>query len=214
MDLKNQFEKQGIWLFKWRSYLPLLLLPLLIFGLYKPTPSVEYKESFLNELSEMLSYVVSFSGFLIRCLIVGSIPEGTSGRNRSKQIAKSLNTTGIYSLVRNPLYLGNYLMFLGVFLFAYTGWGVLIFSLLFWLYYERIIFAEEEFLKNKFGNVFTEWAEKTPAFIPSFKNWQPSSLEFSIKNVLKREYSGFFGLVVTFTLIEVIEDYLTRVRFN
>ncbi|MGB8874133.1 MAG: hypothetical protein WCC75_12145, partial [Desulfobaccales bacterium] len=44
----------------------------------------------------------------------GLPPRGTSGRNTQGQVAETLNTTGIYSLVRNPLYLGNFLIWLGL----------------------------------------------------------------------------------------------------
>jgi hypothetical protein len=74
------------------------------------------------------------------------------------------------------------------------------------LYYERIIFAEEEFLHEKFGQTFTKWAEKTPMMFPRFKNWQKPNLPFSLKTVLKKEYNGFFVIIASFTCLEVIDD--------
>ena len=73
----------------------------------------------------------------------GAIPAG--------RWPSTLNTSGLYSVVRHPLYLGNYLMWLGVALFSRTWWAPVIVSLVFWLYYERIMFAEEEFLRRQFG---------------------------------------------------------------
>ena len=51
---------------------------------------------------------------MIRIYTVGTTPAGTSGRNRDKQIAEKLNKTGVYSIIRHPLYLGNLLIWLGV----------------------------------------------------------------------------------------------------
>ncbi|MGC9453013.1 MAG: methyltransferase family protein, partial [Oceanipulchritudo sp.] len=51
---------------------------------------------------------------------------GTSGRNTKQQVAYSLNTTGFYSVVRNPLYLGNFFMYLGIALFTHHWWLVLV----------------------------------------------------------------------------------------
>lgn len=82
--------------------------------------------------------------------------------------------------------------------------------LAFWLYYERIIYAEEAFLDAKFGEEFRNWATTTPTFIPRLRNWRPPSLPFSWKNVLKREYSGLLGIVVAFTLFEVLGDGLAE----
>ena len=79
----------------------------------------------------------------------------------------------------------------------------LIASLGFALYYERIIWAEESFLRRKFGEAFTQWAEKTPAFLPDFRLWRRPDLPFSFRAVLRREYSGFYLIVVVMTLIEL-----------
>ncbi|HRS53930.1 MAG TPA: hypothetical protein P5250_04420 [Bacteroidales bacterium] len=84
----------------------------------------------------------------------------------------------------------------------------------FWLYYERIMFAEEEFIKNKFREVFNNWAQKTPAFIPNFKKWQQPELKFSLKNVLKREYSGFFAVIISFVWLNFIKYYFLKNNFN
>lgn len=54
----------------------------------------------------------------------------------------------MYSIVRNPLYLGNFLMVLRVVLVLRVWWLSLLYLLVFTIYYERIIFAEEMFLKH------------------------------------------------------------------
>ena len=102
------------------------------------------------------------SRLAIRAYTIGHTPKGTSGRNTKKQVANALNTTGAYSLVRNPLYLGIFFMGLGVALFAHLWWLTLIYVLAFWLYYERVIFAEEAYLRDKFGAEYLSWADRTP----------------------------------------------------
>ena len=53
-------------------------------------------------------------GFLFRAWAIGTTPAGTSGRNTKEQVAEVLNSTGIYSIVRHPLYVGNYFMWIGI----------------------------------------------------------------------------------------------------
>lgn len=209
MALREEFAKSGNWLFRWRSYLPLLIVPLLLAAL----PQSKYLEKTLGETAEYLwegfCALVSFSGLLVRCLVVAYAPKRTSGRNTEHQKAETLNTTGLYSVVRHPLYLGNFFIFLGMVLFVQVVWFAILAVLSFWLYYERIMFAEEEFLRGKFGDTFLAWAEKTPAFWPGFRNWQQPALTFSFRNILKREYTAFFLIIASLTMLDAAGDMFT-----
>jgi protein-S-isoprenylcysteine O-methyltransferase Ste14 len=206
--LKEDFVRTGNRLFRWRSYLPLVFLPLFLYAL-SDFSRMSLDDS-LGEGWEVFCIVVSFSGILVRALVVGQTPHRTSGRNTREQVADTLNTTGMYSVVRHPLYLGNFLSWLGIAMFTQSFLVVLVSVLAFALYYERIMFAEEQFLRDSFHGAFFEWAEKTPAFIPRLGGWKPSSIPFSWRMVLRREYSGFFAIVVTFTCFDVMRGYFER----
>ncbi|MDO9576873.1 MAG: isoprenylcysteine carboxylmethyltransferase family protein [Candidatus Cloacimonadales bacterium] len=212
MALKEEIRDQGNWLFQHRSYLPILLLPLVIIGLL--TERITFLNSYYINIYNWVCIIISILGFAVRIITIGQVPKSTSGRNTKKQIAKTLNETGIYSVVRHPLYLGNFLMWLGIILFVRSIWVAIVFVLLYWIYYERIMYAEEAFPTEKFGQDYTEWASKTPPFWPSWKKWQKSKLDFSIKNVLKREYSGFFGLVVSFVFIANLDLIYSAGKFT
>jgi protein-S-isoprenylcysteine O-methyltransferase Ste14 len=147
----------------------------------------------------------------IRVATIGATPKRTSGRNTaSGQIADVLNTSGMYSMVRHPLYLGNFFIVLGISLFVRSWLTTLVVLLVFFIYYERRMFAEEEFLRRKFGTAYLEWAACTPAFIPRFANWRSPSLQFSLRKALRREYSGFFAIVASFTLLEILSDFFVE----
>jgi hypothetical protein len=154
---------------------------------------------------------LSFLGFIIRAWTIGTTPKGTSGRNtREGQVAESLNTGGIYSLLRHPLYLGNYFMWIGIVFFTFNIWFILLVSLAFWIYYERIMFAEERFLERKFGDKYLEWSQRIPAFLPRFKGYIKSSVPFSLKSVLRREYSGVLATVIGFVFIDHLRYYFVN----
>ena len=207
MPLLEEFESSGNWLFRWRSYLPLLLLALVFPGFEHFR--YPFGSHFLDEIWEIVCVGVSFCGLCVRALTIGYAPRRTSGRNTKEHIADELNTTGMYSVVRNPLYLGNFLMFMGVMLFLRAWWMPLIYLLVFMLYYERIIFAEEMFLRRKFGEAYLEWATKTPAFVPRLRRWRKPSLRFSWRTVVRREYHGAFAvLIADFALDALSEIYL------
>ena len=94
--------------------------------------------------------VVGLLGQTIRTLVAGVVPAGTSIKGTKAQEAVSLNTTGLYSVCRNPLYLGNFFMMLSPVILSGNFLFILVFVLAFWLYYERIVSAEEAFLTQKF----------------------------------------------------------------
>ncbi len=214
MALIHSFESSGNFLFKYRGQIPVILFIIAIPVIYI-TDYANISKTFSLTLS-IISIILSVSGIIIRAISIGTTPKGTSGRNTDKQVAESLNITGIYSTVRHPLYLGNFLIWFGIVLFTYNIYFVIIVSLVFWLYYERIMFAEERFLEKKFGKDFLDWSLKVPAFIPSFKNYIKSSIKFSFKSILRREYSGILSVVFSYTFIDILRYYFmhNKIQWN
>jgi protein-S-isoprenylcysteine O-methyltransferase Ste14 len=213
MALREDLETQGGWLFKWRSYLPLVLIPLFLLALKDSELIERVFGDDIGDLWESIAVIISFLGLAIRCVTLGHVPRGTSGRNTHWQAAEVLNTTGMYSITRNPLYLGNLFIIFGVTLYIQVWWLALMVWIGFWLYYERIIFAEEEFLRRKFDSEFTAWAQKTPMLIPHFKNWRKPNLPFSVRTVLRREFSTYFAIVSVYFSIEIVGNLFTERRF-
>jgi len=212
MALREEFERTGNWFFRWRSYLPLAVIAIFLLALR----DYEYPghSERLDHLWEAFCLIVSFFGLGIRIFTIGYTPKGTSGRNTKKQVADTLNTTGMYSIVRNPLYLGNFFMGFGIALFANHWWLTLIYILAFWLYYERIIFAEEAYLRENFGNEYLDWANVTPVFIPKLRKYKKADLPFSIKNVLRRKYNGFFAVIIVMFLLETVGEFFAVGEFD
>jgi protein-S-isoprenylcysteine O-methyltransferase Ste14 len=209
MALVHEFEKSGNWLFKRRSWLPVVLIIAGFIVLY-----LTNRQAILfNQTSELIFLGISLFGEAIRICTVGYAPRNTSGRNTvAGQIADELNTTGIYSLVRHPLYVGNFFMWLGPVLFVRTIVFVIIFILVYCLYYERIMFAEEQFLRSRFGEAYDKWSEKVKAVIPKFRGFIKPALPFSFKSVLKREYNSFVNIFIVFVALDLIRNYFVSDR--
>lgn len=204
MALVNELEKQGNFLFRYRGQIPIVLFVLAIPFIYFTDLNV-YSDSQLNTIT-IFAMAISFLGFLVRAYTIATTPGGTSGRNTKEQIADFLNSTGIYSLLRHPLYLGNYLMWIGIVLFTFNIYFVVIVSLMYWLYYERIMFAEERFLEKKFGQAYLDWSSTKSAFLPRFSSYVKSSVSFSFKSILRREYSGVLATVIGFVFVEIFRN--------
>ncbi len=206
MTLERRLPLEGNWLFRWRSFLPLVMVGGALVA-QVPLPILKH-DSLPGDLTELVGLAISFLGLIGRCITVGHTPARTSGRNTVTQIADSLNTTGVYSVVRHPLYVANFLIGLGLAVFTLNPWFVVAYTLTFWLYYERIMMAEEAFLSSRFGAEFDDWASSTPPFVPQLSRYTKPSLSFSLKNVLKREYNTVLQIVVVAFILEVAGDAL------
>ena len=208
MALHDHFESSGAWLFRWRSYLPVFLFGIVLFGMRDFDYPAETHSG--PALWAFICLGVGLLGLAVRVLTCGYAYPATSGRVTTKQEAESLNSTGMYSVVRHPLYLGNYLMWLSAALLTQTVWVPLVITLIFWIYYERIMVVEEAFLARKFGADFAAWASATPAFVPALGKWRKPACRFNLRRVLRRERSSVLGLAMTFAAFDLIVGSIAR----
>ena len=120
MALQEEFETTGDYFFRWRSYLPLVMAVLFILAL------AQFRYPFAHHGLDLAwdigCLAVALLGQGVRFFTVGFVPRGTSGRNTRGQVADTLNTTGMYAVVRNPIYLGNFIIWFGLSLFMKSLW--------------------------------------------------------------------------------------------
>jgi protein-S-isoprenylcysteine O-methyltransferase Ste14 len=208
--LHARIVREGHWLFRHRSVLPFVLIAPLAWSLWNFRPVGG--DPALQEAWNWLCVAISLGGYLIRVTTVGYVPQGTSGRNTREQIATTLNTTGWYSVTRNPLYLGNFLVGLGIPLTTHDPLLVLLFVAAFWIYYERIISAEESFLTTQFGATYRHWAQLTPAFLPRCRGWIAPVLPYCWRTVLRREYTTLLLVGLFYFSIDLLETFVVTGR--
>lgn len=212
MPLREEFRAQGDFLFKNRSYLPVLIL---IPGMIVFVKNLDHFNQAFSLKWELICLGVSLIGLFIRMFAIGYSADNTSGRNTSEgQIADHVNTTGPYSMVRHPLYLGNYFMWLGIASFTRNFWFVVAFTFVYWLYYERIMYAEEEFLRDKYGKRYSDWASGVPAFIPALGKWKKSNLSFSWVKIIRQEKAGILNLFLVIFIFKLLEAYFRHGDFQ
>ena len=134
-----------------------------------------------------LAFAVAASGAVFRIITSGHAALGTSGSNKVAAVAAELNTTGPYSLVRNPLYTGRILNFTGIAMLSGSWvYGVITFFVCV-LIYQRISVYEEEFLRVEFGDAHSKWAENVPFLWPRLRGWEKPKYPFWIRRCIKRE---------------------------
>jgi protein-S-isoprenylcysteine O-methyltransferase Ste14 len=210
MKLLDSMMEQGDYLFQWRSYLPLAILPVAALEFGNGRWFLAAFGTTIEDRWDVFCLFVSLAGLCLRVLTIGFVPSSTSGRSTRQHRAVELNTTGMYSVVRHPLYVGNFIVFLGFVLTLKSVVFVLFATIAYIVYYERIMLVEEAFLQSTYGDEFRAWAAQTPTIIPRFRSWLRPKLSFSWRTALQREYHSVLLIGTVFFLSKLSEGLVLR----
>lgn len=178
----------GDFVFKHRDTLPVPFIIIAVAVLVLARPSFTGVGARLVLFS--MGTLMALSGEAIRVWAVGY--SGGTTRSRSL-IADRLVTEGPYSIIRNPLYAGNFLIALGFSVMANAVIVIPLVVLYFITEYYPIVRREESFLLERFGSSYREYASAVPRFFPS---------SFRVKNAtydpraLKGELWTILGIVL------------------
>jgi protein-S-isoprenylcysteine O-methyltransferase Ste14 len=211
MLLSQTMRDTGRGLFRWRSYVLLVFLPLIAVAVMRGEPIERALGEVWGGLYEATCVAIVAAGLALRAFTVGFVPARTSGRNTRDQVADSLNTTGMYSLSRNPLYLANGLIYMGVMLYTQDLLLSLAFAFFLCIYYERIILAEEAFLVDRFGEAYLAWVAEVPVLLPRLSGWRAPAMRFSLRTVVRREYTTWLAAIVALGVVDMSADWFGQV---
>lgn len=142
----------------------------------------------------LLGLAVSLSGQFVRCLTIGFEYIIRGGKNR-RVYAENLVTGGLYSLCRNPMYVGNLPIQWGVAIATDSWTCVLVAIPLFTFIYICIVAAEENFLRNKFGEAFDRYCADVPRWLPRLGGLGEvlRNGQYRWRRMLVKEYGTPFG---------------------
>ena len=136
-----------------------------------------------------------------------------SGHVRKNQ---ELTISGPYGHTRNPLYLGTFLLGIGVAVGGGTAWFVAVFASFYLLIYVPVMMAEAETLRELFGEEYPSYEREVPLFVPRLTPYRPSNVvgnkdyrsrsdvirRFDLSQYLRhREYRAAVGFVLAYALL-------------
>ena len=164
-------------IFEMRSYTP---IPFIIAMLIFAQPTVETLAA---------GFLVALIGEMIR--FWGVSIAGSETRTTGVVGAMNLITDGPFGHVRNPLYVGNILMYVGCGIMsnALPPWLTLAAFVWFAIQYHLIVSREEDHLRTAFGEEYDRYCQNVPRFIPRLTRYAgnihftavPTSLEGSVR---------------------------------
>ncbi len=203
----------GNFFFKYRNWLFIVLYLLL----FVPSPAL-FSESvfgpnyFLYPI--ILGLIITVTGQLIRGATIG-LAYIVRGGKEGKVYADELVTGGIFNHCRNPLYVGNILMLLGVGVLSNSLLYVAVIMPLFLFIYQAIVLAEENFLRNKFKASFDNYCRRVNRWIPSLKGIGSTfrSMHFKATRWVLKEYNTQYIWLTGIVLI-LLFKYPQLTDFN
>ncbi|HYF30351.1 MAG TPA: isoprenylcysteine carboxylmethyltransferase family protein [Chitinophagaceae bacterium] len=207
----------GNFFFKYRNLLFIFLYALL----FIPSPAL-FQEEYLGPKywiwPIIIGLFITISGQLIRGATIGLAYIIRGGKD-GKVYADDLVTQGLFNHCRNPLYVGNILMLLGVGVLSNSLLYVVVIMPLFMLIYHAIVLAEENFLRNKFGESYAVYCKKVNRWLPSFAGLSTTfnSMEFKWKRWILKEYNTQYLWLTGIALLLLLKypqitDHDTRLR--
>ena len=182
----------GNFFFRYRNWLFILFYA----ALFIPSPPIFSPRQFGHNYHLppiIIGLLVTCSGQLIRGLTIG-LAYIVRGGKEGKPYAEGLVTEGIFNHSRNPLYIGNILMLLGIGILANSLIYVGIVIPVFLFIYQAIVLAEEKFLRNKFGESYDQYCLKVKRWLLRLKGLRNTfrSLHFNWKRWILKEHTTQF----------------------
>lgn len=157
----------------------------------------------------ILGSLFVFFGELFRILSLRYSGPTTRAR---ELVAPELVKEGTYSIIRNPLYFGNFFIGFGFSLLsgAFFPYLQFLFIPLFFLEYFPIVIAEEKFLEEKFGDEYKDYMAKVPRFLPKLKGVNWGKPKYRLGETLRWERSTFY-LIISLYLLFILSFILRRI---
>lgn len=119
-----------------------------------------YSGSFWEEGLEILGLALILLGQIIRVSARGY-------KSENSKDSRALIQGGPYQVVRNPMYVGIFLIGSGVVLSVFKWWAVVIFIMVFIIRYILLIYKEEKKLRLMFPDTYPQYCRKVPRIFPS-----------------------------------------------
>lgn len=180
----------GNWFFKVRNGLsPIVFIALVL--LTRPL----WRFGDPRDIALMIAgLLVTLSGQVLRAAVIGYAYIKRGGKDR-KVYADTLVQEGFFNHCRNPLYVGNVLILLGL-LIAYGSVAAFVIGTAFYLYlYLAITLAEENYLRGRFGEAYDAYVARVNRYLPNFRGLGKSleGMSYDWPKLLRKEYGTTFA---------------------
>lgn len=171
-------------------------------------PSYPLGRPDLNLLLDFAGIVVAQLGQALRIVTIGYEYIERGGRHRAVYASK-LVQGGVFAHCRNPLYLGNIMLAVGIALMVHSALFYLLVLSFVALVYIAIVAAEERYLLQVFGDDYRRYCARVRRWLPCWAGWRDSvaGMRFNWRRVLVKEYNTLFVVPFALGLVKLWSDY-------
>jgi protein-S-isoprenylcysteine O-methyltransferase Ste14 len=200
--------KLGNFLFKYRSLIFPLFFLLVVFSTKPVSMSMH-----LEKWRYVVGFTIALAGQAVRALTIGLAYIKRGGKER-KVYAITLVKEGIFTHCRNPLYLGDILIVIGLAIIANSILFYFVGIPLFILMYLAIIQAEENYLSNKFGEEYTEYYRNVNRIMPNLSGIRNTmqGMQFNWSRLVVKEYGATYTWITCSILLIMRNQYARYAR--
>jgi len=197
----------GNFFFRYRNGLFPLMFVLLFLNSPKLIPN--------QTVAVVAGFAVALTGQLLRAITIGLAYIIRGGKKR-QVYAEELVQDGVFAHCRNPLYVGNLLVILGLGLISNSQLFLVVGVPFFVFAYIAIVAAEENFLRNKFGAAFDAYCQRVGRFVPNLsgfgKTWQ--GMEFKWRRLIVKEYGSTYAWLAAACALVIKQRWMQTRTFS
>ena len=191
----------GNFFFRYRNALfPVVI----IFAAVALRPKIMFDNPLADRALRLTGACLALLGQTVRLLTIGFEYIHRGGKD-GRVYAGRLVKGGVFGLVRNPMYIGNVLIAIGMIMYLGSALGYLLLIPFFLFVYMALIAAEEAYLWKTFGSEYAEYCAKVNRLVPRLDNLEAafSGMSFNWRRSLKKDLGTIVGLTIGFVLTPV-----------
>jgi protein-S-isoprenylcysteine O-methyltransferase Ste14 len=182
----------------------LLSFIIIMTGILFLCPYFYPSRSLWEDVFDFLGVVAIFKGVFIRM--------AARGHKKAHSLkSEQLVTSGPYSLVRNPMYLGSFLIGAGFILMLWPWWALPVFAGIFYARFNPQMVKEEEFLTKLAGEKYVSYCRETPRIFPSWARYRGTGVKniFNIREAFStKEKRGLWTWPLLAFVLESVQERL------
>jgi len=185
------------------------LFPLIfVTGALTLRPRIMFGSLAVDRILVVTGMALALLGQAVRLITIGFEYIHRGGKD-GQVYAGRLVRGGVYGVIRNPMYVGNGLIAVGMTMHFGSPLGYMIVIPFFLFVYQAIVAAEENYLRGKFGADYDDYEKSVNRYLPRLSRVRESfaGMRFDWRKSVKKDFGTVVGLTIGLILMPVWRAY-------